>query len=135
MTTLLNQKTWSALAASISLLFLAACGSSSAVTTLAPKDFAAKINDASITVVDVRTPAEFSTGHIPRAINVDFEASDFQANISKLDPAKTYAVYCHSGRRSGLATALMAKIGFKHIYNLDGGISNWVSAGYQIVNN
>jgi rhodanese-related sulfurtransferase len=130
-----RKKIMASLLATVSIALLSACGGNSAVTTLAPKDFASKIEDTAITVVDVRTPSEFASGHIARAINVDFEAADFQANISKLDQSKTYAVYCHSGRRSGLATALMAKLGFKHIYNLDGGISNWVASGNQIVNN
>jgi rhodanese-related sulfurtransferase/peroxiredoxin len=80
-------------------------------------------------VLDVRTPSEFSSGHVPEAANVDFEASDFAAQLSKLNKDKTYLVYCHTGSRSGQATALMNSMGFKHVYNVEGGITAWQAAG------
>jgi rhodanese-related sulfurtransferase len=116
----------------IAVVGLAACGSSSSVTNLNSNDFATKIADQSVVVLDVRTPAEFSAGHIDRAINIDVDASTFTSEIAKLDKSKTYAVYCHSGRRSGIATAQMAKSGFTHIFNLTSGVSDWLATGHQI---
>ncbi len=80
-------------------------------------------------VLDVRTPAEFAGGHIPEATNVDFEASDFAAQLSKLNKDKTYLVYCRTGSRSGQATELMNSMGFKHVYDVQGGITAWEQAG------
>ena len=108
----------------ISALLLSACGSNpSAITTLDSKAFSEKIKDPSIVILDVRTPGEFMTGHIANAMNIDVESSTFESEISKLDKSKSYAVYCHSGRRSGIATTTMAKVGFTHLYNLDHGLA------------
>ena len=123
-------------ALSISALFLTGCGSSSSsVTNQGASDFAKTTSDSSVVVLDVRTPGEFMVGHIANAINIDVEGMQFNADVSKLDKAKTYAVYCHSGRRSGIATAEMSKLGFKTLFNLEGGIGAWSAAGQTLVNN
>lgn len=97
------------------------------------KDFSAESQEAGVVVLDVRTPGEFSQGHIQGAMNIDVEASTFNAEIAKLDMTKTYAVYCHSGRRSGIATAAMAKLGFKHLFNLQNGFADWMAHGMMVV--
>ena len=74
-------------------------------------------------LIDVRTPAEFSAGHIAGAVDIDFEDSGFETAVKALDPSKTYFVYCRSGNRSGQATAIMQRDGIEHIYQLQGGIS------------
>ena len=118
-----------------STLVLTACGSGGSVTNLNVEEFAAKAADQSVVVLDVRTPEEFNSGHLARAENIDYNAGNFENDIQGLDKSKTYAVYCRSGHRSGLATAIMAKQGFTHIFNLNGGIIDWTAAGKQLVNN
>jgi len=117
-----------------SVFALTACGAAGAVTTLNVSDFAKKISDTSVVLLDVRTPGEFASGHIAGATNIDFESGTFASDILKLNKNTTYAVYCRSGNRSAQATALMAKDGFKSIFNLNGGIINWQSAGNALVN-
>lgn len=120
----------------VSVFALSGCGGSAGkVTTLNAADFAAKIADKSIVLVDVRTPSEFASGHISGATNIDFESGSFESDIKKLDKSKVYAVYCRSGNRSGQATALMAKNGFATIFNLEGGIINWQNAGETLMAN
>ena len=68
-------------------------------------------------------------------LNIDFESGNFVDEIKKLDKTKSYAVYCRSGRRSGLATEVMAKNGFTSVFNLNGGIIDWQSAGKPLVTN
>ena len=117
-------------------VLLTACGSGgNKVTNLNVSDFDSKIKDPSVVILDVRTPAEFQEGHIQSAINIDFEASNFESEVKKLDKSKSYAVYCRSGRRSGLATEIMARDGFKSVFNLNGGIIDWQSSGNKLVNN
>ena len=117
-------------------LILSSCGSSGGtVTNLNVSDFSKKVADSSVVVLDVRTPGEFQEGHIKNAINVDFEGANFEGEVTKLDKTKTYAVYCRSGRRSGLATEVMAKNGFNSIFKLNGGIIDWQAAGNPLVNN
>lgn len=79
-------------------------------------------------VIDVRTPAEYAAGHIAGAENIDVEAADFGSKIASLDKKAPYLVYCHSGRRSGVAAAQMASAGFTDI--VDGGaMADLVAAG------
>ena len=120
----------------VSLATLTACGSPGGkVTTLSSNEFASKIAEPAIVLLDVRTPGEFASGHIGGATNVDFESGTFESDINKLDKTKVYAVYCRSGNRSGQATALMVKNGFKTVFNLDGGIVNCQAAGEVLVTN
>jgi rhodanese-related sulfurtransferase len=86
-------------------------------------------------VLDVRTPEEFATGHLAGARNVDFRAADFTTRIAALDRATTYAVYCHSGNRSGQALQAMTGTGFTHLADLTGGITAWSAAGKPLTTN
>ncbi len=120
----------------VSIFALTACGNTGGkVNNLSVADFATKISDSSVVLMDVRTPGEFASGHIAGATNLDFESGVFDQEIQKLDKSKVYAVYCRSGNRSGQATAIMAKDGFKAIFNLDGGIINWSTSGRALVTN
>lgn len=78
-------------------------------------------------LVDVRTPGEFAEGIIGEAVNIDVTAPDFKEKIGELDKSQPVIVYCHSGRRSASAMAIMNEMGFDTVYNLKGGYS-----GYQM---
>lgn len=75
-------------------------------------------------VVDVRTGAEFNSGKIPGAINIDLMSSDFDTQVAGLDKTRKYLVYCRSGNRSAQACELMASHGLKAA-NLAGGMISW----------
>ncbi|MCE1177991.1 MAG: rhodanese-like domain-containing protein [Micrococcales bacterium] len=94
--------------------------------------FATQLAAPGTTVLDVRTPAEFASGHLPGAVNIDVQAPDFGQRIGTLAKDKPYAVYCRSGNRSGAAVAQMTDAGFTHTYHLDGGIGAWQQAGREI---
>jgi len=96
---------------------------------LAASDFSAALKKPGTIVLDVRTPAEYANGHLPQAQNIDIEGPDFTARIAALDKNATYAVYCHSGNRSGTALEQMAAASFTHTYDLAGGINAWQSMG------
>lgn len=99
--------------------------SSKTNSLLSGNDFISKYkNTPNAVLVDVRTPSEFDAGHIPSAINIDYENSNFESEIKKLDPAKIYFVYCRSGNRSSKAIVDMKIAGIKNIYDLKGGISS-----------
>jgi rhodanese-related sulfurtransferase len=115
-------------------LMLTSCSSGSA-TKVSPKEFADVISDESVVVLDVRTPAEFASGHLPNAININFEGANFKQEVSALDKSTTYAVYCRSGNRSSQAVKVMADAGLTSLYDLDGGIIDWQAAGGQLVTN
>lgn len=96
------------------LLVLTACGE----TAPSASDPAALVA-AGTQAIDVRTPEEFAEGHVDNALNVDWYAPTFDAQISKLDKAKTYVIYCRSGNRSAQAVAHMKELGFTSL--VDGG--------------
>ncbi|WP_200875584.1 rhodanese-like domain-containing protein [Hymenobacter sp. IS2118] len=68
-------------------------------------------------ILDVRTPEEFAQGHLQGAQNVDFRASDFKQQLSLLDPAGRYVLYCATGNRSGRAAVVMKEQGFESVIN------------------
>lgn len=76
-------------------------------------------------LLDVRTPAEYQSGHIEGAINMDIKAPDFLKKVSTLDRELEYLVYCRSGKRSVTACNRMAEAGFGRLNNLKGGILAW----------
>lgn len=71
-------------------------------------------------IVDVRTPAEYATGHLEGALNIDLNAPDFRAKIAELEKDETYVLYCRSGNRSGQAKAIMEEMGFSDVTNAGG---------------
>lgn len=89
--------------------------------------FKAKLSDPEIILMDVRTPEETADGKIEGAMELDFRSPDFAQKLDELDKEKTYLIYCRSGNRSGQACDMMAKKGFKKLYNLDGGFMAWSS--------
>jgi phage shock protein E len=101
--------------------------------TLGAADFAAALKAPDTAIIDVRTPAEFSEGHLPGAVNIDVQSPDFAAQVAGLDPSIPYAVYCRSGNRSQVAIDVMAQNGLTNVYHLGGGIGAWQQAGGEVV--
>jgi rhodanese-related sulfurtransferase len=118
-----------------SILLLAGCSSSSSAVDLGVKEFSAKVTEAGVITLDVRTPGEFMGGYIDGAKNIDFQSGNFENEIAALDKNATYAVYCRSGNRSGQAVKVMHDAGFHNVYNLNGGVIDWANAGLPLVNN
>ena len=73
-------------------------------------------------IIDVRTPAEFASGHLEGAINIDVQSADFAAQVMELDKDGDYFIYCRSGNRSGQAISQMSQMGFTDMTN-GGGVS------------
>ena len=95
-------------------------------------EFEGFIGNEQIQIVDVRTVAEYSEGHIPGSLNINVLDESFSANADELlNPEQTIAVYCKSGRRSRNAAKILVKKGFK-VYNLDKGFDNWKELGKEI---
>jgi thioredoxin 1 len=83
-------------------------------------------------LVDVRTSEEFSDGHLKNAQNMNVNREDYKELFNTLDKSKPVFVYCLSGGRSGKAAKIMESMGFKEVYNLDGGIMKWNNAGKYV---
>lgn len=76
-------------------------------------------------LIDVRTPEEFSVEHLENASNINWNGNNFVDKVAKLDKSKPVFVYCKVGGRSAQAANKLAELGFKEIYNLEGGIMKW----------
>ena len=81
-----------------------------------------------VTVLDVRTPAEHEAGAIPGSVNADWNG-DFRAGLAELDRDAPLLVTCESGGRSTKALAVLAEEGFTEVIHLDGGMRAWREAG------
>jgi rhodanese-related sulfurtransferase len=84
-------------------------------------------------ILDVRTPDEYTAGHIEGAIVWDVNQDDFATSLGMAYPRDgRYVVYCRSGVRSRAATEIMQSLGFTDIYEIDGGIQAWEAAGLPV---
>lgn len=93
------------------------------VDTLSPKTLLPLIND--VKLVDARSTAEYATSKIKGAQFVDYDNPNLKnLNISKND---TIVVYCTIGYRSEKIAEKLKKKGYKNVYNLYGGIIQWVN--------
>ncbi len=102
------------------------------VTTIevkAAKDFVARHDNA--VIMDVRTPVEYEMSHITGAVNVNVQDESFQDMVVTLDPNKAYIVHCTKNPadgRSSRALETLQRLGFKHLYSLEGGYIAWKDA-------
>jgi len=90
-------------------------------------------NNGQFTLVDVRTPEEYAEGYIKGAVNVNFKKRTFPDYINAIAKDKPVAVYCRSANRSGKAAIIMQSLGFKNVYDLDGGVKAWKAASKVFV--
>ncbi|MBB6004407.1 rhodanese-like domain-containing protein [Arcicella rosea] len=115
---------------------LASCSNPQSVKNINSDEFKKLIETSNAPLVlDVRTDTEVATGVIPDAIQIDYTADNFEQKIAQLDKNKTVFVYCASGGRSAAAANVLAGNGFKHVYNLEGGIDAWKEKGFSVVKN
>ncbi|MDP4886443.1 MAG: rhodanese-like domain-containing protein [Aquiluna sp.] len=63
-------------------------------------------------VIDVRTVEEWNSGHLEGAVLIGIADADFREQLSTLDPAADYYIYCRSGNRAGQAIDIMRDMGF-----------------------
>lgn len=94
--------------------------------------FAQLVSNSGVQLLDVRTPEEYTEGHLEGATNIDVNRPDFAEYAKgRLDTARPVAVYCRSGRRSANAAGLLAAEGFT-VTNLKGGIMAWKEKGQRV---
>lgn len=97
------------------------------------KEAAAIVAKGDVVVLDVRTPDEFSEGHIDGAKNIDFlDDAKFKAEAAKLDKSKTYLVHCQAGGRSSKSLKVLQDLGIKNLIHLDDGFGGWKDADLPV---
>ena len=93
-----------------------------------PTEVVQLINRGKTVLVDVRTAAEFASGHMRDAKNIPL--ADFASRIGELDKAKgkNIVVVCQTGARADKAIKLLQDAGFGDVVGLDGGMAAWQAA-------
>src|SRR5512133_2168204 len=69
-------------------------------------------------VIDVRTEAEWNSGHVEGAILIPYDVIGGKIEAVAKDKSKRIYVYCRTGRRSGIAKNTLEKLGYKDVVNL-----------------
>jgi rhodanese-related sulfurtransferase len=98
---------------------------------LTPQAFKQAVDKQEALLVDVRTPAEYASGHLAGSINVDWTSSGYEAEFAKLPKDKPLLLYCRSGGRSGQALEYLQAKGYQ-VQHMEGGIGAWMNAGLPV---
>ena len=106
----------------------------STITMIDSEEVKTMLQDDQVQLVDVRTVKEFNEHYIKGAENIVYD-DNFNQKLDKLEKDKPIIVYCRSGRRSAKCTAIMEKQGFTKIYELKGGITQWMKEENDIEKN
>lgn len=95
-------------------------------------DFETLIADPEVQLLDVRSVAEYSEGHVPHSININVLDESFETMAdSILQKDKPVAVYCRGGKRSKEAAAILSRKGYQ-VYDLDKGFNCWQEAEKEV---
>jgi thioredoxin len=115
----------------ISFIFLSCKGQNeSKYKSVPPVAFANELkNSTNAVLIDVRTPEEYASQHLDNAININWNESSFDSKVNQYDKSKPVFVYCMSGGRSKKAAEKLETLGFKTIYEMQGGILKWNAEG------
>lgn len=70
--------------------------------------------------IDVRTAAEYESGHLPGARHIEFDRIGAQIAALTLDRDQRIVLYCKSGRRSGFAKQTLIELGYRNVHNAGG---------------
>lgn len=81
-----------------------------------------------VQLIDVRTPEEFTAGHLPGAKMIDWNSPDFDTQVGQLDKQKPLMLYCAVGGRSAQAAARLKSLGFSNVTDMKGGFNAWKAA-------
>ena len=83
-------------------------------------------------VIDVRRPAEYESGHAPRAVTAPLAKLREMLPTLGLNPDVPSAIICAGGYRSSAATSIAQQLGFTNLLNVTGGTNAWIKAGYEV---
>ncbi len=84
---------------------------------ISAKDAQAQLKNGAL-IVDVRTPAEFNSGHVPDAINYPLDEIEVKLPRRVKDKNQAILLHCQSGMRSGVAMKKLKSLGYASVFNL-----------------
>lgn len=99
--------------------------------SIAPSELSARrASGTAPVVIDVRTPEEYATGHIPGALNIPYD--QVAARISEVDAPNGVALYCMMGPRARKGESALLDAGYRSVLHLEGGFAAWQAAGLPV---
>lgn len=112
---------------------LAGCGAKADpfIDVSAPES-AKLLEDSATFLLDVRTREEYDSGHLAQATLIPLQ--ELEQRVAELPPQKDrpFLIYCRSGNRSVSAAQILAKNGYTKVFNLKGGIKEWVQHKFPV---
>lgn len=93
----------------------------------------ATVSFPNLIILDVRSQSEYDSGHLNNSILIPVD--QLESRLVEIDGYKNIKiiVHCRSGSRSTTASEILAANEFSNVYNMLGGISIWIDAGYPSV--
>ena len=85
------------------------------------------INSDNPALIDVRQPSEYSSGHIPNAINISLQT--LTANLDKIPNDRPVILYCATGYRTAMGVMTLQMLGYSNVRAFSPSIQGWKAAG------
>ena len=89
-----------------------------------------RASETALVVIDVRTPDEYASGHIPGAVNIPFD--QVAQRIAEIDAPHGVALYCMIGPRARKGESALLAAGYEKIFHLEGGFAAWQAADLPV---
>lgn len=100
-------------------------------TDVSPAEAVDLIQKGKIKILDVRTSEEFSAGHLPSAINLDYYSNEFESRLAVMEKKEKHLIYCKKGARSREAARMMQGLGFSEIFVMNEGYDGYLQSGFK----
>ena len=97
---------------------------------LSPKEANTRVESGELKIVDVRENWEYARDHIPNATLTPLK--NIIAKPQEAITSDNVVFVCEVGQRSAVAAEMAAALGMQHVYNLEGGMQAWRTAGLSV---
>jgi hydroxyacylglutathione hydrolase len=101
-----------------------------AIASVTLADLTRKLASREAVVLDVRSEAEWCSGHIPGSVNLPL--GELDGRTGELPHERPIVVHCHSGGRAAIAASLLRARGFQHVSQFPGGFGEWSASGHAV---
>jgi len=90
-------------------------------------------NNPDFVMIDLRPTEQHQKEYIEHSVNIDFKDEDFLSRLNSLNKHKFYLIHCKVGSIGKRTLGKMEQLGFKQVYNIEGGIKNWIEQGFPTI--
>jgi rhodanese-related sulfurtransferase len=107
-------------------------GKGESFVSVSPSEAVKLLEDPNTFLLDVRTREEYAAEHLSKATLIPLQ--ELEQRLAELPQNKDQALllYCRSGNRTISAASILANHGYKNIFNLKGGIKEWVQHAFPV---